>query len=166
MRFLILTIFLISISTNAHGQKIRGFLLDDIAGETHSYTDLKGSHLTIIDFWASWCKPCLKAMPKLEALREKYENQGVTLISINADGPRSIAKVAPLVKSLGLKNTVLKDIDNEVMNDLNVFQLPTLLIIDKNNRVAFRHEGYNDGDEKYIEQELNKILCSRNRGTG
>jgi tartrate dehydratase beta subunit/fumarate hydratase class I family protein len=98
-------------------------------------------------------------MPKLEIIREKYENQGVSLISINADGPRSIAKVAPLVKSLGLKNIVLKDINNEVINDLNVFQLPTLLIVDDHGQVAYRHEGYSDGDENVIEEELRKMLA-------
>jgi thiol-disulfide isomerase/thioredoxin len=159
IRFIYVAVFLIGTCTTVHSQKIRDFLLDDITGETYSFTELKGEHLTIIDFWASWCKPCLKAMPKLEIIREKYENQGVSLISINADGPRSIAKVAPLVKSLGLKNIVLKDINNEVINDLNVFQLPTLLIVDDHGQVAYRHEGYSDGDENVIEEELRKMLA-------
>lgn len=160
IRFIYVAVFLIGVYTPVHSQKIRDFLLDDIAGETYSYADLKGEQLTILDFWASWCKPCLKAMPKLEALHKKYEAQGVNLISINTDGPRSIAKVAPLVKSLGLKNIVLKDINNEVMGDLNVFQLPTLLIIDSKGQVAYRHEGYNDGDEKEVEKELLKMLAA------
>lgn len=160
IRCIYITVFLLGIYSPMHSQKIRGFLLDDINGETYSYADLKGEQLTIIDFWASWCKPCLKAMPKIEALHEKYKTQGVNLISINTDGPRSIAKVAPLVKSLGLKNIVLKDINNEVMGDLNIFQLPTLLIIDNKGHATFRHEGYNDGDEKGIEKELLKMLAA------
>ncbi len=158
IRFLYVAVFLIGTCTTGHSQKIRDFLLDDIAGQTYSFADLKGEHLTIIDFWASWCKPCLKAMPKLEILQKKYEDNGVNLISINADGPRSIAKVAPLVRSLGIKNIVLKDINNEVMNDLNVFQLPTLLLIDNKGQVVFRHEGYTEGDEKVIEMQIMKIL--------
>lgn len=81
---LVLTLF-VAISTNVLVQQLRNFYLDDINGETTAYNEIKGEKLTVIDFWASWCKPCLKAMPKLEALRQKYSTQGVVLISINAD---------------------------------------------------------------------------------
>jgi thiol-disulfide isomerase/thioredoxin len=161
MRALTIFAFCICIYSSVSSQQIRDFYLDDINGITKTYGDIKGGKLTIIDFWASWCKPCIKSMPKLEALRNAYESQGVELISINADGPRSIAKVRPLVKSLGLKSVVLIDINKEVMTDVDVYQLPTLLVVDASDKVVYRHEGYNEGDEKEVEREIKKLLASK-----
>lgn len=158
---LVLTLF-VAISTNVLGQQLRNFYLDDINGETTAYNEIKGEKLTVIDFWASWCKPCLKAMPKLEALRQKYSTQGVVLISINADGPRSIAKVAPLVKSLGLNSSILIDLDREVMSDLDIYQLPTLLIVNDQNNIVYRHEGYVEGDEQEVERHIKVLLAKHN----
>ena len=158
---LVLTLF-VGISTNVLGQQLRNFYLDDINGETTAYNEIKGEKLTVIDFWASWCKPCLKAMPKLEALRQKYSTQGVVLISINADGPRSIAKVAPLVKSLGLNSSILIDLDREVMSDLDIYQLPTLLIVNDQNNIVYRHEGYVEGDEQEVERHIKVLLAKHN----
>ena len=159
MRVLTLFVFCICVHLSASSQKIRDFYLDDINGITKTYEELKGEKLTIIDFWASWCKPCIKSMPKLEALRNAYKVQGVELISINTDGPRSIAKVRPLVKSLALKSVVLIDIDKEVMTDVDVNQLPTLLLVDETDKVVYRHEGYRVGDEKEVEREIKKLLA-------
>lgn len=158
---LVLTLF-VAISTNVLGQQLRNFYLDDINGETTAYNEIKGEKLTVIDFWASWCKPCLKAMPKLEALRQKYSTQGVVLISINADGSRSIAKVAPLVKSLGLNSSILIDLDREVMSDLDIYQLPTLLIVNDQNNIVYRHEGYVEGDEQEVERHIKVLLAKHN----
>lgn len=158
---LVLTLF-VAISTNVLGQQLRNFYLDYINGETTAYNEIKGEKLTVIDFWASWCKPCLKAMPKLEALRQKYSTQGVVLISINADGPRSIAKVAPLVKSLGLNSSILIDLDREVMSDLDIYQLPTLLIVNDQNNIVYRHEGYVEGDEQEVERHIKVLLAKHN----
>lgn len=158
---LVLTLF-VAISTNVLGQQLRNFYLDDINGETTAYNEIKGEKLTVIDFWASWCKPCLKAMPKLEALRQKYSTQGVVLISINADGPRSIAKVAPLVKSLGLNSSILIDLDREIMSDLDIYQLPTLLIVNDQNNIVYRHEGYVEGDEQEVERHIKVLLAKHN----
>ena len=110
--------------------------------------------LPVIDFWASWCKPCLKAIPKLEALHQKYKEQGVALLSINVDGPRSIAKVRPLVKSLGISSTILMDTDKQIADDLDVYQIPTLLVVSDDNKIVYRHEGYAKGEEKEIEHVL------------
>lgn len=159
MRVLSLFIFCVCVYSSVSSQQIRDFYLDDISGITKTYGDIKGEKLTIIDFWASWCKPCIKSMPKLEALRNTYKAHGVELISINADGPRSIAKVRPLVKSLGLKSVVLIDIDKEVMTDVDVYQLPTLLLVDATDNVVYRHEGYTEGDEKEVEREIKKLLA-------
>ena len=151
------TILLMMISSLS-AQTLRNFVLDDINGSAKSFYNIKGENLTMIDFWTSWCKPCLKAMPELDALYQKYKDQGVELISINTDGPRSISKVRPLVKALDLSSIVLTDINNHVMADMEVYRLPTMLIVNKKNKVVYRHEGFSVGDEKEIEHQIMDLL--------
>lgn len=154
----IVVIALLVMSCHVNAQTVREFILDDVEGETISYDELKGEQLTIIDFWASWCKPCMKALPKLDKLYKDYQAKGVAFISINTDGPRSISKVMPLVRTLGVSYPVLSDINNDVMQDMEIGVLPTLLLVDAENNIVYRHEGFSDGDELDIEHELTKFL--------
>jgi cytochrome c biogenesis protein CcmG/thiol:disulfide interchange protein DsbE len=141
-------------------QSVRDFTLQNIDGELKTYHELKGEELTIIDLWASWCKPCLKSMPKINVLYKEYQNKGVEVIGINTDGPRSISKVKPIVKVLNLSYTNLTDINNTVMKDLEVASLPTLLIINSENNIVYRHEGFSSGGEIAIKNKINELLLN------
>ena len=126
-----------------------------------SYSELKGEKITIIDFWATWCKPCIRSIPKLVELYETYSDQGVQIIGISVDSPRNVQKVKPFSKSLGITYPVLLDINSEVMTKLNVTLLPTLLLVNDQDEIVFIHQGYRPGDEKFIAEELEKILKNK-----
>ena len=55
-----------------YSQKVYDFEFKDINNSTKTYEELKGTKLTLIDFWATWCKPCKKAIPELNNIYEKY----------------------------------------------------------------------------------------------
>lgn len=135
-------------------QEIEDFILDDINNEQVSLSEIKGESLTIIDFWATWCKPCTKAMPKLNKIYNQYKDQGVAMIGISCDGPRSISKVAAVANTLNIDYTVLKDINCDVMNSYQYQAFPTLIMLDENNEVVYVHEGFSNGDEKEIEAAI------------
>ncbi len=158
MRTILSLVLVLMTYSSIQAQTVRTFVLDNLEGETIAYEDLKGAQITVIDFWASWCKPCMKGMPKLEKIYQQYKNQGVNVISVNTDGPRSISKVLPLSRALELSYPIVSDINNDVMQDMEVTQLPTLLIVNKNDEVVYRHEGFSDGDELEIEEEIVKNL--------
>lgn len=151
-------VFVIIMQT-AKAQTVYDFSLKDIDNQTHNYTDLMGEKLTIIDFWATWCKPCLKAIPKLNAIYSGYRDKGVEVLGVNCDGPRSISKVGPLSNALAIEYPILLDIDSELRMDLSVSSYPTLLMINEKSKIVWVHEGYVAGDEKLIiekiEQQLN-----------
>ncbi|MBK3519073.1 TlpA disulfide reductase family protein [Carboxylicivirga marina] len=156
-KFLLLIIFL-AVSTIGQAQTIPDFMLENLDGEWVSYSELKGDEVTVVDFWASWCKPCMKAMPEIEKLFNNYHHKGLSVISINTDGPRSISKVVPLSKTLKLSYPIISDINNELMNELNITALPTLLLVDNKGTVRYRHEGWNIGDEKEIEHQIKLFI--------
>ncbi len=153
VKYWVLMAFL-SISNFGLTQTLRGFTLNDVNNLNVNFEDIKGEKITVIDFWATWCKPCMKAIPKLSQLSSKYRSEGVQFIGINGDGPRNIAKVGPLTKALQIDYPILLDPDLTILQDLNVSSFPTLLILNEKNEVIWRHEGYIEGDEILIEKAI------------
>ena len=122
-----------------------------------SLEELKGEKLTVVDFWASWCKPCVSAIPKLNELYSEFKDQGVQFIGVNVDGPRNQAKVKPLVSSLNVRYPVVLDPDQELSSMMNVSALPTLIVFNAKGKEVFVHEGFAPGDEKLLKEKLQKL---------
>ncbi len=132
--------------------------LKDLDGNNVSIEDFQGEKLTVIDFWATWCKPCIAAIPKINKLSNEFEGSDVVFWGINVDSPRNQAKVKPFSKSLGIDYPVFLDSDQELMNDLNVSVLPTLLIVDRKGKIKYFHEGFQAGDEEMIKEKIQTLL--------
>jgi len=139
-------------------QNVQNFVLKDIENNNRSFNELKGEKLTLIDFWATWCKPCTKAIPELNRIYDEFKLQGVEIIGINCDGPRSVSKVGPFSKSMNIKYPVLIDINSEIKTALNVIAFPTLLLVDSKGKIIWIHEGFVSGDTETIIDEIKKHL--------
>jgi thiol-disulfide isomerase/thioredoxin len=160
MKTLVMITFLFFPFLPTHAQNVRNFQLRDLGNAQQSFDELKGERLTLIDFWASWCGPCLKSIPELNHIYETYKDQGVEIIGINCDGPRSISKVAPMVRSMKIQYPVLIDLNSDVKNELNLMAFPTLIIVDPDGKILWIHEGFVTGDTEVIKAEIDKHLKS------
>lgn len=157
LTILMLVVLLIAAPKISTGQKIN-FSLYDLENRRLSFAELKGEKLTVIDFWATWCRPCLRAIPELNDIHDIYSEKGVSVIGINCDGPRSASKVIPLSRSLQIRYHVLKDMNADIMKRLNLSAFPTLVIADDNGSILWVHEGFIPGDEVTIKQQIEKYL--------
>jgi thiol-disulfide isomerase/thioredoxin len=82
---------LILFSSSVYTQgKVYDFSLKDTENQTLNLSDIRGESLTVIDFWATWCQPCIRSMPKLVDLSEAYKDKGVGFIGISVDSPRNL----------------------------------------------------------------------------
>ncbi len=153
-----MVLLLVALVNRSVGQVIQDFTLDNVDNERVSLADIKGDKLTIIDFWATWCKPCKKAMPKLNEFYEKYREKGLNVVGISCDGPRSVSQVEATVNNLRITYPILVDMDCKVMNAHQYQAFPTLIIIDQSNEVVYLHEGFTSGDEKKIEEAIVNLL--------
>lgn len=153
----VLPILLIQLTVSAQ-TSVRNFSLPDANSQYIELADMQGKKLTVIDFWTSWCKPCLNAIPELVKLHEKYDSLGVAFIGINADGPRSVSKAMPLAKSLGVKYPVVFDTSGDLAAELNIGIFPTLIIIDHNRKIIFTHEGFSKSDGKIISEAIANFI--------
>ena len=144
---------------NGVSQSVLTIETKDLNGNTTTIEQTTQSNLIVLDFWATWCKPCVKSIPKLVELSEKYDSERISFIGINEDSPRNINKVKPFVKSLNVTYPILLDPDQELMSELLVSSFPTLIVINRDGKVLYIHEGFTSGDEKLIEEKLDKLLA-------
>lgn len=145
-------------SVSLSAQVVRDFSLKDLQNKDQNLTTIKGEKLTVLDFWASWCKPCIKSIPEINKIYNEYKTKGVAVIGVNCDGPRSVSKVGPMVSALKVEYPILLDMNSSLLNDLGLSSLPSIVIINSKNKVVWIHEGFRSGDEIQIRKELDKLL--------
>ena len=94
----------------------------------------------ILNFWATWCAPCLEEMPAFEKLYRRYRSQGLTVLSVSLD-KGNFSKVQSFVDSNNLTFPVLIDSDGVAEKLYPSFTIPFTYVIDKDGRVAARVDG-------------------------
>jgi thiol-disulfide isomerase/thioredoxin len=114
------------------------FSLKTLDGKIVSSEDLKGK-VVLINFWATWCKPCLEEMPELVALRDKYkENKDFVFLTINSLEDATLVRKFVVDKKFNLP--LLLSENYTVANSVN--SLPTTWFIDKQGKIAYSKSGY------------------------
>jgi thioredoxin-like negative regulator of GroEL len=93
----------------------------------------------VLDFWATWCRPCKVQHPLLEKIRQRYEAAGkVVFLSIDSESDHSA--VAPFLKEMQWHGRTY--FDAGIARMLNVSSIPTVVIVDKNGRISSRMIGF------------------------
>jgi|Deesub1362B_J571_1020462.scaffolds.fasta_scaffold00125_25 peroxiredoxin len=143
-------------------QKAEDFLLPSLQGGVYRLSDFKGK-VVVINFWASWCRECIKEMPQLEELYRRYKDKGLVVIGINID--RSKQKAALMIKNLGISYPVLHDEKGDVfIKKYTVVGLPSTFIVDKEGRVVARLIGQQNLNSEEFIQTIERLLYQDNRG--
>ncbi|RLC45666.1 MAG: hypothetical protein DRH57_07545 [Candidatus Cloacimonadota bacterium] len=162
---LIFIALLILLCINVYAaEKVPDFILEDINGDQVKFSALLGKVPIILDFWATWCKPCMKELPSLDNLQTKYDTL-ITAVCISIDGPRSIARARGIIKSQKFSFLTLFDPNSEVQKLFNVTVIPRTFIVNKDGKIVYDHTGYKRGDEKHLEEMLLNLLHSKDEKT-
>jgi cytochrome c biogenesis protein CcmG, thiol:disulfide interchange protein DsbE len=156
IRLFIILLCLVAVTTLCAQKQVPNFTLQDQNGKDVKLSDVLKNGPAVIDFWASWCQPCLKELPRFDEFQKKYPN--VTFLMITIDAPKSTARAKAEVKSKKYVFTTLFDTNQYVKGKLNVDTIPHTFIVKQDGEIAYDHLGYNVGDEKFIEEELLKII--------
>jgi peroxiredoxin len=141
------------------GATAQDFTARDTEGNTFRLSDHIGKEVVLIDFWATWCQPCLAEMPHLERMQTEYKSKGFLVVAVSMDGPESIADVPAFAKRNQMNFPVLLDEDSSIASIYNPRKsAPLSAIIDKQGRITAVREGYNAGDESYVKADVEKAL--------
>ena len=140
---------IVAIGLEASAQQIPDLKLADLKGtviNTGSF-NTKGSKLTLLAFWATWCIPCINELStvndNLSDWQKKYQ---FDFFAVSEDDSRTINRVKPLVDGKNWDFTVLLDNNQELKRQLNLMNVPYTLII-KEGKIIYRHSGFVLGDE-------------------
>jgi thiol-disulfide isomerase/thioredoxin len=111
-----------------------------------SLADYKGK-IVLLNFWATWCAPCVKEMPSLDKLQAEMGKDKFVVVPLSLDGP-SRPKVAPFYKDKNLDNLgIYFDKGKKVQQALDISVLPTSILIDRDGREIGRMVGDADWDK-------------------
>jgi len=136
-------------------EKAQDFTLESRSGKNVRLNELAGQ-VVLVNFWASWCGPCRKELPKLEEIHQKYSDLGVTILGINIDENKELSQ--RLLKDVDVTFPILYDHENTVSEPYNVSAMPYTYVIDKAGNFRFVHKGYLDGYELIYEKQIKQLL--------
>ncbi len=149
----ILPILVLTLScSNRNEVQIENLNFKTLDGKIYTWKDLKGK-VIIVDFWASWCKPCRKSLPELDEIYKKYEGK-VIVIGFSKDEDENAVKdflrELPVSYPVAMSNRKIEDMFGGILG------LPTSFLIDKNGKIVRRFLGYVPPD--ILEENIRRLL--------
>ncbi len=112
--------------------------------------------VVLVNFWATWCKPCEDEMPSMERLYRALAGQGFELLAVSVDRPG--APVDEFAKRYGITFPILLDPDREVANRWQAFRFPESFLVDAEGRVVERYIGPRTWDAPEYEERIRELL--------
>ena len=118
-------------------------------------------HAVLLSFFATWCQPCMKELPLLEDVYQKYKNERIKFFLVditeatrNNPGYGDMPKAGPFLKKKGVTMQILFDTRGAVMQRYNAQTLPRLFVMDGNRELTFLRRGFHEGEEEKFKNEL------------
>ena len=141
----------------AAGMPAAEFMLTDLNGRTKNLSDYRGK-IVLLNFWATWCKPCTTEMPAMQAVYDRQHDKGFVVLAVNE--LEDDDKVRMHIREYKHTFPVLMDRENRVANLYGVYGLPVSVFIDETGTV----QSYVKGGlltEQTIEMEIARIRTAK-----
>jgi thiol-disulfide isomerase/thioredoxin len=138
------------------GQPAPQFQLDLLDGPRFKLADRKG-RVVVLDFWATWCGPCLQSMPQVEEVARGFADQGVELVAVNMEEQPEAVK--SMLERHKLKLTVALDRDGAVAGKYSVTAIPQTVVIDRDGKVARLFVGGGKGTVDGLKKALQELTA-------
>jgi peroxiredoxin len=157
-KFIFLLLIFLTFWGFAQDKMAPDFNLPDMNGKNYQLSENLGKGPVLINFWATWCIPCREEMKKLKKIYQSYEDNGLQILSISIDDPKTVSKVKSFIKTNRYPFTVLLDTNSEVFQIYKGTNPPLSVLLDKEGKIVYDHTGYRKGDEKKLEEEIVALL--------
>lgn len=135
------------------------FTTRDSEGKTFKLSDHLGKEVILIDFWATWCQPCIAEFPHLQKMYDEQKSKGFVVVAVSMDGSDTIAEVPSFVHRNNVTFPVLLDEDSHIASIYNPRKsAPLSALIDRGGHVVAVREGYDPGDEVALYADVKKYV--------
>jgi peroxiredoxin len=140
------------------GQPAPQFAMASLSGDGKISLNAHRGKVVYVDFWASWCAPCLKAVPALEKLRAEFPASDFQVIAVNLD--RDLERARKFLADHPVGYPSASDPDGRLPEMFGLETMPTSYLIDRQGVVRYVHRGYRAGDEVQIRKRIQELLGS------
>jgi cytochrome c biogenesis protein CcmG/thiol:disulfide interchange protein DsbE len=122
---------------------------------TVSLDKLQGK-VVYLDFWASWCTPCRKSFPWMNAMQSKYKDKGFVVVAVNLD--KSKNKAQEFLNEFDRSFVVAFDPEGKTAERYKVMGMPSSYLIDRNGQIHLSHIGFRESDTDKLENKIRALL--------
>jgi len=147
-----------SSQTDKHGMvgvHAPAFSRPPVVGQSALSTDNAKGKVLVVDFWATYCKPCEKEFPKLQALADKHAGK-MLVYGLSED--ETTDGIAAFVKKTGVRFPIGWDEGNTISQRYKLEKMPTSYVVDRKGIIRFVHGGYTEGAEEQIARQVDELL--------
>lgn len=110
-----------------------------------------------LDFWASWCDPCQKAIPAIEKLRSEFPAEDFQVLAVNVD--KNTKKATKFLKKNPIGYPSVSDPRGKLPRKYGLETMPTSYLIDRDGVIRYVHKGFRKGDVEEIRAQITKLLA-------
>lgn len=112
--------------------------------------------VVVVDFWASWCAPCRRSIPWLNAMQRKYADEGLVVIGVNED--KTAAEAETFLKDVPAGFRIVLDLEGEIARDYELIAMPSTYVFDRDGQLVTRHLGFKVAKQQDYEALLRSVL--------
>jgi DsbE subfamily thiol:disulfide oxidoreductase len=135
------------------GKPAPAYAARNLAGDSVDLTRYQG-RVVLLNIWATWCPPCRKETPALQALHERYGKRGLSVVGVSIDIAGAGNLVSDFMREYGVTYGMLHDPDDRVSSVFGINGVPSTFLIDRKGIVRWRHMGAVRDDDP----ELRKLI--------
>lgn len=112
--------------------------------------------VVVVDFWASWCAPCRRSLPWLDAMQRQYADEGLVVIGVNEDKAREDAEAFLGDVPVGFR--IVLDLDGEIARQYELVAMPSTYVFGRDGELVARHLGFKVAKQHEYEALLRNVL--------
>lgn len=141
----------------------------DVPSPNCSFTTLEGipakdlqafqGEVVYVDFWASWCPPCVKSFPFLNQLEHEFKTQGLRVIGVNLDEKQADART--FLTNNPVDFEIVADQTKQCAKDFGVVAMPSSFLIDRKGNVRYIHQGFRQGESEQLRAMVEQFLSEK-----
>jgi len=134
--------------------------LQNLTGQKTGLQDYPAK-ITILNFWAVWCKPCVQEFPELNQIYNKFRNNGVIVLGISMSPSKE--QILKFTGKHKVDFPILIDVREELSNKYSVSNLPTTILLDNQHNIIYKYQGFSKKEMSIMEELIDNYLKKNNK---